>query len=211
MRSAYLILIIIVYFGASCEPAPGYVSGTAVHWTVEAAVATAQAAIPSPSPTPTITLTPLPSATPTPTPTRTPTSTPTLTPLPPKLNTAILGCNTGFDLSHGMGEVTNGYARVRNAGGTELTNVCLTLKANDEGQKHPDKTYCLPVLKPNSEVTVKLTVDTQYRKLTSIEVAVTTNEGLGDKVSLSDCRSMNNTELNQINPVLKTPRPIQNP
>lgn len=235
MRLFSVILIILVCFAVSCEPMPGYVSGTAVNKTVEAAVATAQAAIRSPSPTPTITLTWTPTTTSTPTMTATPTRTPTptltptitstptltrtptatftpsLTPLPPKLNTVILGCNTGVDVLHGLGEVTNGYVRVRNTGGMELTNVCLTLSANDEGQKHPDKSYCIPVLRGNYEVIAKLTVDTEYRKLTGIEVTVTSNQGLTDKTTLSDCRTMNNSELNQINPILKTPRPIQNP
>lgn len=215
MQSTRLILIGMAGFLASCVPGPGYVSETVVSSTVEAAVATGQAAIRTPSPTPTATWAPLPTttATPTwtPTQTRTSTSTPTLTltPLPPMLNTAILGCSTGFDLSHGLGEVTNSYVRVRNTGGSELTNVCLTLSANDEGQKHPDKVYCIAVLKPNYEATTKLTVDTEYRKLTGIEVAVTSNQGLGDKASLSDCRTMSNTDLSQVNPVLKTPRPIQ--
>lgn len=237
MRSARLFLISIAGFVASCVPGPGsgYVSETVVQSTVEAAVATAQAALRTPSRTRTITLTPSPTATPTstftptPTPTLTPTLTPSLTPtptqtgtptstftpshtpLPPKLNTAILGCSAGLDLSHGMGEVTNGYARVRNTGGTELTNVCLTLNAKDEGRRHPDKTHCIAVLKPNNEATTKLTVDTEYGRSTSIEVAVTSGQGLGDKVSRSDCRTMSSAELNQINPGLKTPRPIQGP
>lgn len=224
MRPVYLFLIALACFVVSCESVPGYISETAVYSTVEAAVATGQAAIRTSSPTPTITLTslltatptatrtstPTPTSTVTATPTPTATRTPTLTPLPPKLSTAILGCNTGFDLLHGLGEVTNGYVRVRNTGGSELTNVCLTLSANDEGQRHPDKTYCIPVLKPNYEVIAKLTVDTEYRKLTGIEVAVTSNQGLVDKSALSDCRSMSNTDINQFNPVLKTPRPIPN-
>jgi hypothetical protein len=121
----------------------------------------------------------------------------------------MLGCETGFDITHGMGEVTNAYVRVRNLGGTELTNVCLTLSANDEGKMHPDKTHCIPSLRPNYEVTTKLTVDTEFRKLTSIEVAVTTNQGIADRVLGSSCRALVDSELNQLTPILNVPRPIQ--
>ena len=110
-----------------------------------------------------------------------------------------------------MGEVTNPYVRVRNLGGTELTNVCLTLGANDEGRTHPDKTRCLPSLRPNYEVTTILTVDTEFRKSTSTEVAVTTNQGVADRVLGSGCRALDNSELNQIKPLLNVPRPIQGP
>ena len=110
-----------------------------------------------------------------------------------------------------MGEVTNAYVRVRNVGGTELTNVCLTLGANDEGRTHPDKTRCLPSLRPNYEVTTILAVDTEFRKLSSTEVAVTTNQGVADRVLGSGCRALDNSELNQIKPLLNVPRPIQGP
>ena len=221
MRFACLLLVVVACLVASCEVPPEYLSATAINATVQAAVATAQAAMRTPSLTGTVTFGASPSTTatrtltPTPTSTSTrtltPTPTPTFTLVPPKLNTAILGCDTGFDITHGMGEVTNAYVRVRNLGGTELTNVCLTLNANDEGRTHPDKTRCLPSLRPNYEVTTILTVDTEYRKLTSTEVAVTTNQGVADRVSGSGCRALDNSELNQIKPLLNVPRPIPGP
>ena len=114
-----------------------------------------------------------------------------------------------MDIIHGMGAVTNAYVRVRNLGGTELTSVCLTLSANAEGKSHPDKTRCIPFLRPNYEVTTKLTVDTDYIRLTSVVVAVVTLQGITDVVAGSGCQVLNNSELNQINPILNVPRVIQ--
>lgn len=231
MRPARWFLLLLVWFATSCEVPPSDASETLVFQTAQAAIATARAAVKTPSSTPTITRTPSLTATTTPTwtpsltgtatgtwtrtPTRTPTSTSTptltLTPPPAKLNTFILGCSTGVDVTHGMGEVTNAYVQVRNTGSTELTNVCLTLSANDEGRVHPDKTHCFSTLKPNYQITTKLTVDTAYKKLTAIAVAVTSQQGLADKVSRPDCRTMTSGEVNQTNTILNTPRPIQAP
>jgi hypothetical protein len=108
-----------------------------------------------------------------------------------------------------MGAVTNAYVRIRNVGGSELTSVCLTLSSNNEGRSHPDKTRCIPSLRPNYEVTTKLTVDTDYKQLTSAAVTVVSLQGLADLVSGSGCRALNNSELNQINPILNMPRVIQ--
>ena len=108
-----------------------------------------------------------------------------------------------------MGAVTNAYVRVRNVGGTELTSVCLTLSTNDEGKSHPDKTRCISSLRPNYEVTTKLTVDTDYKQLTSAAVTVVSLQGIADVVSGSACRALSNSELNQINPILNVPRVIQ--
>jgi hypothetical protein len=108
-----------------------------------------------------------------------------------------------------MGAVTNAYVRVRNLGGTELTSVCLTLSSNAEEKIHPDKTRCIPSLRPNYEVTTKLTVDTDYIQLTSLVAAVVTFQGITDVVAGPGCRVLSNSELSQINPSLNVPRVIQ--
>lgn len=224
MRSTCLLAVSLTFVITGCVP-PEYLPPTAVGETVQAAVATAQAAMRTPSPTPTWTpiIVPtfplLPTATRTSTPTRAPTQTPspaptqTLTgaPLLPNLTTTILSCDLGFDITHGMGEVENAYVRVRNSGGTELTNVCVILNASNEGRPHPDKSHCFASLRANYEVTTKLTVDTQAGAVTLLEVATTTNQGLTNKVSGAECRASDKTELDKITPILNTPRQIQGP
>ena len=235
MRAIYLLVIILACVAVSCEPPPEPLSATAINQTVQAAIAATQTAMLTPSPTTTATATAIPSATftqtpsprasatptitftPTPTPTWTRTLTPlptairtaTTSPLPPRLTTTILGCETGLDITHGLGEVTNAYVLVRNPLNTELTNVCLVLGANDEGKPHPDKSHCFASLRAGYEVTTKLTVDTEFRKLTSIQVAVTTNQGVTDQAIGTECRAIGSAEMSKINPILNVPRPIQ--
>lgn len=140
---------------------------------------------PSTSPTPgvieitpvpaTDTLTPTASATP---PTDTPA--PTFTPIPVQaLQVEILGCNTGFDVSHGMGEVTNAYVVLKNTGTVDLPNACGLLRAADEDRIHPDKQVCVSNLPVNHQVTLKLTVDSAFKQSTIIQV-----DGLSNDVVL---------------------------
>ena len=113
-------------------------------------------------------------ASPTSTETLTPTLEFTLTPFP--FTVTILGCDTGLDLTHSMGEVTNAYVTIANPSGPDLTNVCAMLSAADEGRVHPDKTVCVPSLPAGHQVTLKLTVDTTTNAATLIQVAVTSNQ-----------------------------------
>ena len=137
---------------------------------------------PPPSLTPSLTLEASPTAgstdtfTPAPTDTATPTLTPTFTTIPAPLTITVLGCDTGLDFTHGMGEVTNAYVTASNPGGPDLTNVCLTLSAVDEGREHPDKTVCVPLLATGFKVTLKLTVDTTTNTATLIQVALTSDQ-----------------------------------
>ena len=236
MKNTCLLVVILAGVLTSCEQPPEYLSAAQINATVQAAVATAQAAMrtpsltgtatptPTPSATSTRTLTPPPTATftltstptPTPTPTlpltrtltSTPTPTGTITPPPPKLNTLILVCEMGIDIVHGMGDVTNAYVRVRNLGDAELTNVCLMLSVSNEGRIQPEKTHCTPLLRPNYEITMKLTVDTDSRQVTSTTVAVMAVQGIMDRVTIPGCRLLTSAELNQINPILNVPRVI---
>ena len=137
---------------------------------------------PPPSLTPSATATETPTSGPTftftaaPTDTETPSPTPsfTLTPRPPAVT--LLGCDTGLDLTHGMGEVTNAYVTIANPGGPDLTNVCATLSAADEGRVHPDKVVCVPLLSTGFQVTLKLTVDTTSNVASLVQVAITSDQ-----------------------------------
>ena len=106
------------------------------------------------------------------------------------IRTDILGCNTSIDIIHGMGEVTNAYVTINNIGTEELDNVCATLNALDEGRPHPDKTKCVMSLPIGHQVTQKLTVDTTFKKSTSIQVEVTYSLGLLQRVAQDSCTNI---------------------
>lgn len=129
------------------------------------------------------TATELPSATFTASPTETPAVTRSLL-------IEISGCNTSFDISHGMGEVTNAYPLLKNYTLTDLTNVCATLSASDEARTHPDKTACVPLLPAGYQVLLKLTVDTGFKADTTIQVDATSQEGQNASLSVSSCRAL---------------------
>ncbi|CAG0980309.1 hypothetical protein ANRL4_01828 [Anaerolineae bacterium] len=115
-----------------------------------------------------------------------------------KFNVLILGCNTGMDISHGLGEVTNIYALIQNAGTVEASDVRVVASANDEGQSHPDKSQTIQHLPPGYEVTFKLTVDTQFRQGTAVAVEVTNPAGLHVSASKDDCRQIDRSSLSTI-------------
>ena len=118
----------------------------------------------------------------------TPTIPPTIETVPSvEIKVELLGCNTGIDISHGMGEVTNAYVTISNLGAARLENVCVTLNARDEGRVHPDKTKCLPSLPAGYRVTQKLTVDTTYKQGTPVQIDVTSNNILLERVGKDSC------------------------
>ncbi|HMB25047.1 MAG TPA: lipoprotein, partial [Anaerolineales bacterium] len=133
-------------------------------------------------PTATMTAMPLPSDT--------PDITQTSSPNGPALSVEILGCNTGVDVAHGMGEVTNAFVVLRNTGGVELTNLKTTLNALDEGREHPDKTVEVTSLAVGYKVTLKLTVDSTYRAETPIQVEVTGDAGLFQRLGANACKDI---------------------
>jgi hypothetical protein len=119
----------------------------------------------------------------------------------------VLGCNTSIDLTHGMGEVTNAYVTLKNNTGTDLTNLCTTLNARDEGRVHPDKTVCVPLLEQGWQATLKLTADSTYRVETPIQVEVKSGETLLSRLGQDSCTDIG---LFAPNPgLLLTPVPIQ--
>jgi len=149
-----------------------------------------------------------------------PSATETSTPLPTftevassptpiiRVEAVVLGCNTSLDLAHGLGEVTNVFLLIDNTGQLDLDNVCATLRALDEGRVHPDKTKCLPSLPAGYRATLKLTVDTTYRKETPVQIEVTSTLGLLQRVGREAC-----VETGVPLPAsdLGTPRPIPTP
>lgn len=132
--------------------------------------------------------------------TNTPSLTPTNTPAQPTVTfTAvvaqsaaldILGCNTSIDITHGMGEVTNAYVTVKNTGTVDLPNTCALLRAIDEDREHPDKKGCVANLPAQNQVNLKLTVDSQYRVDTIIQVDVLSNEITLLRLDRQSCRDI---------------------
>lgn len=120
-------------------------------------------------------------------------SNPTITPVIETVSSVnikvdILGCNTSIDLTHGLGEVTNGYVTISNLGTNDLENVCATLRGKDEGKPHPDKTKCLTSLPAGYHVTQKLTIDTTFKEASPIQIDVTSNDVLLERVGKDACK-----------------------
>ena len=89
-----------------------------------------------------------------------------------------------------MGEVTNAFVTLRNTGGVSLTNLKTTLFALDEGRDHPDKTIETASLPVGFEVTLKLTVDSTYQQETPIQIEVSGDNGLFQRVGSASCRDI---------------------
>jgi len=142
---------------------------------------------------PTLTATQLPgtsiSASETPSATLSPTHTITSTPFQ-EMKVIILGCNTGIDFSHGMGEVTNAYVTLQNTGTLDLPDSCGLLRALDEDREHPDKERCVETLPAGYQVTLKLTVDSAYKVDTVIQVDASSNGQLLIRVDQPSCRDI---------------------
>lgn len=115
----------------------------------------------------------------------------TFTPVPvAAMQIEIIGCNTGFDLTHGMGEVTNAYVTLKNTGTVDLPNACGLLRAADEDREHPDKKACVPNLPVNYRVTLKLTVDSAYKQDTIIQVDGLSNDVVLLRIDKQSCTSL---------------------
>ena len=123
-------------------------------------------------------------------PSDTPVSVQTTAPSGPSISVEVLGCNTSIDVTHGMGEVTNAFVVVRNTGGVDLTNLRVTLNALDEGREHPDKTVEVASLLIGYKVSLKLTVDSTYRQDTPIQIEVSGDAGLFQRVGAEACKDI---------------------
>src|SRR6266508_1236811 len=123
-------------------------------------------------------------------PSDTPVSVQTTAPSGPSISLEVLGCNTSIDVTHGMGEVTNAFVVIRNTGGVELTNLKVTLNALDEGREHPDKTVEVASLLVGYKVNLKLTVDSTYQAETPIQIEVSGDAGLFQRVGADSCKDI---------------------
>ncbi len=116
--------------------------------------------------------------------------TPTVVSAGGALSAIVLGCDTSIDILHGMGEVTNAYVKITNSTVSDVPNLCATLKALDEGRPHPDKTECLPALAARYQVTFKLTVDSTYKQNTPVQVDITSDGRLLQRVGEAACTAI---------------------
>ena len=123
-------------------------------------------------------------------PSNTPVNTQTSGPIGPSISVGVLGCNTSIDVTHGMGEVTNAFVVLSNTGDVELTNLNVTLNALDEGREHPDKTVEVASLPVGYKVTLKLTVDSTYKAETPIQIEVSGDAGLFQRVGADSCKDI---------------------
>jgi uncharacterized membrane protein len=89
-----------------------------------------------------------------------------------------------------MGEVTNAFVTLKNTGNVDLTNLNATLNARDEGRIHPDKTVEIALLPVAYQITIKLTVDSTYQQETPIQIEVSGDGGLFQRVGESSCRDI---------------------
>lgn len=108
----------------------------------------------------------------------------------PAVSVEVLGCNTSIDITHGLGEVTNAFVTLTNTGNVDLTNIKATLFALDEGREHPDKTMEIALLPVAWQVTAKLTVDSTYNADTPIQIEVTTDSGLFQRIGEASCKDI---------------------
>lgn len=123
------------------------------------------------------------------------------------LQVDLQGCTTSVDISHGLGEVTNAFIIIRNAGAA-VSNVCAELSASDEGKLHPDKLKCLPRLPEASQVALKLTVDTTYRESTILKVTLKADGGKSAVSTEMACKSLTVSAERVLNAVLDLIRPL---
>ncbi len=215
MRRLAVVCTLVAFLLAGCDgwpmgpieynPAPLVPSSTPVIQSVTPFVVSPSPAVITPTEatatdTPTSSTEMPPEATLTPTLTEVPSAT------PGKLGVDILGCDTSIDITHGMGEVTNAYVTISNTTGSDLSDICATLNALDEGRPHPDKTKCLPSLPNGYQVTLKLTVDTTYQQATPIQIDVMTGGNLLSRVGEPACKDIglfppDDTALGTVTPV----------
>ena len=197
-----ILLILLMFLITSCNGwvlQPGNPPTPFLPLTNTPSIFTATPVVIMPSPTSTVqvsTSTSIPFITATTAPTLIPSDTPvtvftqTSPPSGPAVSVEILGCDTSIDVTHGMGEVTNAFVIVRNTGSVELTNLNTTLHALDEGREHPDKTVEVVSLLAGYKVTLKLTVDSTYQEETPIQIEVTADGGLFQRVGAESCRDI---------------------
>ena len=123
------------------------------------------------------------------------------------LKVDILGCNTGLDITHGMGEVTNAYVTISNLGATDLENICATLRGQNEGRPHPDKTKCISTLPGGSQVTQRLTIDKTYKEDSPIQVDISSKNVLLQRLGEDSCKDIGlfSPDINDLGVIKRIP------
>ncbi len=99
----------------------------------------------------------------------------------PKLDAAISQCGSSFNVSEGLGEVTDVYATVTNSGAYDLHNVSIVAHASDEDKPFKNSAN-YSVLQVGQTASVKLTLDTQQSVQTLVTLSVTSDEGVGAEI-----------------------------
>lgn len=135
------------------------------------------------------------------TPTETQTIYPVATQTPSEyleLQIELLSCNTSLDISHGMGEVTNAYILLKNISSQDMEGICAILTASDEERTHPQKTICIDLLPAYHQVALELTVDTTFRKQTSIRVDIAAGNLVLPGSTLPGCTDISFPDWNEI-------------
>ncbi|MCB0197715.1 MAG: hypothetical protein KDJ65_37570 [Anaerolineae bacterium] len=100
----------------------------------------------------------------------------------------ILGCDTGLDITRGLGEVKNAWVTVQNFGTANAHNVHIDLSANDEEASHPDKSVNIGILPPQNQITFKLTVDSGLGFGSEITATADSDETDPISISKTQCR-----------------------
>ena len=111
----------------------------------------------------------------------------------PKLNVIIEGCTKGFDISNGMGEVTNVYVKIQNIGEADIKSIYAIASATDEGRSHPAKSLTSGEIPYGYERVIRLTVDTTSGKPTGITVKVA-QEGQTTTQSTNSCYELDKSQ-----------------
>jgi hypothetical protein len=79
---------------------------------------------------------------------------------------------------------------LKNTGTADLPNTCALLRAIDEDREHPDKKVCTPNLPVGNQVTLKLTVDSEYQQDTIIQVDASSDDVLLLRVDKQSCKDI---------------------
>lgn len=115
-----------------------------------------------------------------------------------------MGCDTGYDISHGLGEVTNVYAEIRNIGNADASGVTAEASASDEDSGvHPNKQAPIGDIPAGYAARVKMTVDTAYRAYGTISVRATAYNADSTIKSTNDCSEIDPNTIEGLGTIVK--------
>lgn len=121
----------------------------------------------------------------------------------PKLNIEIIGCTTGYDVFHGLGEVTNVYADIRNIGNADASGVVAGAFATDEGEVHQNKYAIIGDIPFGYAARVKMTVDTTSNVFGTITVMAEADDADSTQKSTSNCADIDEKTIEGLNTLIK--------